>query len=393
MKKNLIAMAVAAAVAAPAAAMADTTLYGKIHASYDFFGGDTEDNKDYSLASNSSRIGVKGKEGISDNLSLIYQWEEEVDWGGSGDGIGGARNTFVGFVGDWGTVIFGRKDTPFKGVRGKYDLFGDTIGDARAILRGRSVENDVAVTVGPDTTTYNAGGNNWDQRYDNQIAYSTPDMGGFGATVAYISDASNDLNNQYDAFSASASYEIGGFGIIAGYEQHNRGDDAYADLSAAGYNAEDDQSSYRVAAQYKMDGFKVMGLYQSVNNVNFLTESQANTIAANYNTDDPVYGGDMDMWGIGAAYSFGKSTIKGHYFAASEVDSVADSGADLWAIGYDYKLSKQTKVYAAYAAMSNESGIGSYAVGYKTGHGQTAPSDGTDGNDNNAFSLGVVHKF
>ena len=80
MKKNIIAMAVAAAVAAPAVAMADTTLYGKIHASYDFFGGDTEDNKDYSLASNSSRLGVKGKEAISDNLSLIYQWETQVDW-------------------------------------------------------------------------------------------------------------------------------------------------------------------------------------------------------------------------------------------------------------------------------------------------------------------------
>jgi len=364
MKKNLIALAVAAAVAAPAVATADTTLYGKIHVSYDFWGGDVQDNADYSLASNSSRIGVKGKETISDDLSLIYQWETQVDWGGSGDGIGDSpRNTFVGFDGNWGTVIFGRHDTPFKGVRGKYDLFGDTIGDARAILRGRSVE-----------TT----GNNWDQRYDNQVAYSTPDMGGFGATVAYVSDTSNDLNNNNDAISANASYEIGGFGVIAGYEQHNR-------AQVAG--EEDSQSAYRVAAQYKMGGFKVMGLYQSVNNVNFLTEAQANAQGAD------VYGGDMNMYGVGAAYSFGKSTIKGHYFNASEVDSVADSGADLWAIGYDYKLSKQTKVYAAYASMSNDSGIGSYAVGYKTGHGQTAPSDGTDGNTNNAFSLGVVHKF
>ena len=364
MKKNIIAMAVAAAVAAPAAAIADTTLYGKIHVSYDFFGGDTEDSKDYSLASNSSRIGVKGKEGISDNLSLIYQWETQVDWGDNGAGIGDSpRNTYVGFAGNWGTVVFGRKDTPFKGVRGKYDLFGDTIGDARAIVRGRS--------LGSST-------NNWDQRYNNQIAYSTPGLGGFGATVAYISDTSNDLNNDTDAFSANASYEIGGFGIIAGYEQHNRGQVA---------GEEDSQSAYRVAAQYKMGGFKVMGLYQGVENVNYLTEAQANAQGAN------VYGGDMNMYGAGAAYSFGKSTIKGHYFTASEVDSVDNSGADLWAIGYDYKLSKQTKVYAAYANMSNENAIAEYAVGYKTGHGQTVQNDGTNGNDNSAFSLGLVHKF
>ncbi|WP_322521799.1 porin [Guyparkeria halophila] len=369
MKKHIIAMAVSAAIAAPAAAIADTTLYGKIHASYDFWGGDVVDNADYSLASNSSRLGVKGKEAISDDLSLVYKWEEQVDWGGEGAGIGGARNTFVGFSGNWGTVIFGRHDTPFKGVRGKYDLFGDTIGDARAIVRGRA--------LGSST-------NNWDQRYDNQIAYSTPDMGGFGATVAYISDTdTQDLNgddvldNRTDAISANASYEVGGFGIIAGYEQHNRAEQA---------NYEDEQTAYRIAAQYKMDGFKVMGLYQGVENVNYLTESQGVAL--------DEFGGDMSMWGVGAAYSFGKSTIKGHYFAASEVDSHADTGADLWAIGYDYKLSKQTTVYVAYAAVSNESGIGDYRVGYKTGHGEDAAVDTSElGNDSNAFSLGVVHKF
>jgi len=363
MKKNIIAMAVAAAVAAPAAAIADTTLYGKIHVSYDFWGGDTVDSADYSLSSNSSRIGIKGKEAISDDLSLIYKWENELEWGGGDGGLKSSdtRNTYVGFTGGWGTVYAGAHDTPFKGVRGKYDLFGDTIGDARSILRGRSVEST---------------GNNWDQRYNNTVAYITPDLSGFEATLAYISDTGNDLDNDGDAISANASYEIGGFGIIAGYEQHNRGEVA---------GQEDSQSAYRVAAQYKMGGFKVMGLYQGVENVNFLTESQAETLGE--------YGGDMDMWGLGGAYSFGKSTVKAHYFTASDVDSVSDSGADLWAVGYDYKLSKQTKVYAAYASMSNERGIGSYAVGYKTGHGESAPSDGTLGNDSNAFSVGVVHKF
>ncbi|HER34438.1 MAG: porin [Halothiobacillaceae bacterium] len=363
MKKNIIALAVAAAIAAPAAAVADTTLYGKIHASYDFFGGDTADNADYSLASNSSRIGIKGKEAISDNLSLIYQWENELDWGGTKDAglkSSDTRNTYVGFAGGWGTMYVGAHDTPFKEVRGKYDLFGDTVGDARSILRGRAVE-----------TT----GNNWDQRYNNTLAYVTPDMGGFQAKLSYISDT-EDLNNETDAYSASAGYEIGGFGIIAGYEQHNREEVA---------GEEDDQSSYRVAAQYKFAGFKVMGLYQGVENVNYLTESQARAAG--------TLGGDMDMYGAGAAYSFGKSTIKAHYFTASDVDSMDDTGAELWAIGYDYKLSKQTKVYAAFANMSNDSAIAEYAVGYKTGHGQTVPNDGTNGNDNNAFSLGVVHKF
>lgn len=363
MKKNIIALAVAAAIAAPAAAVADTTLYSKIHASYDFFGGDTADNADYSLASNSSRIGIKGKEAISDNLSVIYQWENELDWGatkGKGLKSSDTRDTYVGFAGGGGTLYVGIHDTPLKEVRSKYDLFGDTVGDARSILRGRAVQ-----------TT----GNDWDQRYNNTLAYVTPDLGGFQAKVSYISDT-KALNNETDAYSASAGYEIGGFGIIAGYERHNREEVA---------GEEGDQSSYRVAAQFKIAGFKVMGLYQGVENVNYLTESQARAAG--------TLGGDMDMYGAGAAYSFGKSTIKAHYFTASDVESRDGTGADLWAVGYDYKLSKQTKVYAAFANMSNDRAIAEYAVGYKSGHGQTVPNDGTNGNDNNAFSLGVVHKF
>lgn len=317
MKKNIIAMAVAAAVAAPAAAMADTTLYGKIHASYDVWGGDTADNSDYSLASNSSRIGIKGKEAISDNLSLIYQWENGVDWGGeAGAGLGNeTRNTFIGFTGNWGTAIAGKHDTPMKKVSRKYDLFGDTVGDSRAILRGRGAN----AAIGGDTAGF-------DERIDNVVAYMTPDLGGFDATIAYISNWSGDdasgatrIDNEYDALSARAGYEIGGFMIDAAYEVHNRG-------GVVAANETDDESAYRVGAGYKFGGFKVVGLYQSISDLGF------------------VDGADVDMWGLGGAYSFGKNTIKAQYYTADDVDGADDSDADLWAVGYDYKMRDRKSV-------------------------------------------------
>lgn len=374
MKKNIIAMAVAAAVAAPAAAMADTTLYGKIHASYDFFGGDTPANQDYSLSSNASRVGIKGKEAISDNLSLIYQWEQEVDWGGNGDGIGGnTRNTFVGFTGGWGSVIAGRHDTPMKRISRKYDLFGDTIGDSRALLRGRAASSsynaDKGINGGARTTT------GFDERLDNFVAYKTPNLGGFDATIAYISNLSGDdanganrINNESDAYSARLGYDIGGFMIDAAYEVHNS-----ANTVTAGRT--DDESAYRVGAGYKIGGFKVVGLYQSISDLGY------------------VDGADVDMWGAGAAYSFGNSTFKGQYYQADKVDGTSyDNGADLWTVGYDYKLSKQTNVYAAYGAMSNETGGGDYVLASGTAHGETAGLT-TNGEDTNSFSVGVVHKF
>ncbi len=355
MKKNIIAMAVAAAVAAPAAAIADTTLYGKIHASYDFWGGDNVDNSDYSLSSNSSRIGIKGKEAISDNLSLIYQWENGVDWGGvAGAGLGGeTRNTFVGFTGGWGTAIAGRHDTPMKRVSRKYDLFGDTVGDSRAILRGRANSQSVG----------------FDERIDNVVAYMTPNMGGFDATLAYISNWSGDgrINNEYDAFSARVGYEMAGFMIDGAYEVHNTD-------GAAGAATTDEESAYRIGAGYKMAGFKVVGLWQSISDFGFSD------------------GADVDMYGMGAAYSFGKSTIKGQYYVADDaefLDFTDDAAAELWAVGYDYKMSKQTSVYAVYGSMEADN-VGTYQLTKGTGHGERAAFDGPD---SNAFSVGVVHKF
>ncbi len=170
MKKNIIAFAVAAALVAPAAAMADTTLYGKFHVSYDYLGGDNAANTSGGFSSNSSRIGIKGKEKINDSLSIIYQYETGMDAGtgktSSSGGLGGQRNTFIGVTGGFGTAIVGRHDTPMKMMGRKYDLFGDTVGDTRNII----------------------GTTGFDLRTTQTVAYVTPDLMGFKAILAYVNN-------------------------------------------------------------------------------------------------------------------------------------------------------------------------------------------------------------
>ncbi len=353
MKKNIIAMAVAAAVAAPAAAMADTTLYGKIHTSYDFWGGDTADGNDYSLSSNNSRIGIKGKEEISDQLSLIYQWENGVDWGGKDGGLQSeTRNTFIGFTGGWGTAIAGKHDTPFKMVGRKYELFHDTVADARGITR---------------LSNY---GDDWDRRTDNTVAYMTPNLAGFSATLAYVSDHDNSLDNDNDAYSISAGYALAGFTIDAAYEKHN-----IRDMGAPGMTSDSD--AWRVGAGYSFGGFKVVGLYQKTNDIGF------------------VSGMDTDIWGVGGAYSFGNSTVKAQYYYQDDFDGTSDTDVDMWAVGYDYKLSKQTSVYAVYASMDASANSVSTLIPQSGGgyHGDNPSYKYAAGNDSNAFSLGLIHKF
>jgi predicted porin len=391
MKKNIIAIAVAAAMIAPAAAMADTTLYGKFHVSYDFLSGDNLDNTSGGFSSNSSRIGIKGKEKINDSLSIIYQYETGFDAGqngsfsSSGGGLGSQRNTFIGATGTWGTVITGRHDTPFKVMGRDYDLFGDTIGDSRNIISGpgftSTTNSSTPTAIGSDT--------NWDLRPSQVLAYATPDLMGFHAMVAYVNSwAANDptvntlstYNAKYapyysdsNAWSLSAGYKIAGFGIDAAYEQHNLTD-------PNGTAANDNQSAYRIGANYSIAGFKVLGLYQEIQNVAF--------------SDNNV-----KAYGVGAAYTFmGANTIKAQYYKADDIDNTDNTGGDMWAVGYDYKLSKQTNVYAMYAQTSNSSaasytimGGGHDGASYPKGNYNNTGSFA--GGKSSAVSVGIEHKF
>ncbi|WP_407275942.1 porin [Halothiobacillus sp. DCM-1] len=394
MKKNIIAIAVAAAMVAPAAAMADTTLYGKFHVSYDVLGGDNASGTQSGFSSNSSRIGIKGSEKINDSLSIIYQYETSIDAGQNSSfsgAIGGQRNTFVGATGFWGTVITGRHDTPFKMMGRDYDLFGDTIGDSRNIISGPSVaatgtqttyavNSKTGAIVGTTTPVYGNNDTNWDLRPSQVIAYVTPDLMGFKAIVAYVNSWSSSAgvtgpaapyNTNNNAWSLSAHYGIAGFGLDAAYEQHK--------MQSASTAGNDSQSAYRIGANYSIAGFKILGLYQDIKNVAFSNN-------------------DVKAYGVGAAYTFlGANTIKAQYYKADDISNTSNTGGDLWAVGYDYKLSKQTNVYAMYAQTSNSSNAmytimnGGHDYKYPTGTVGTTGSFA--GGKSSAVSLGIEHKF
>jgi len=339
MKKHLIAVAVAAAVAAPAA-MADTTLYGLAHVSVDYIDNDTEtatnDSGNINVQSGSSRLGVKGTEKLSNGLSALYQMEFGVDMADSG--AFSARNQFVGLTGGFGTALVGRHDTPMKLAIGKYDLFGDQIGD----------NGNVAGFGWSDNTA------GWNLRTPNVVAYATPNMGGFNALLAYVADhdqADDGVNiphdnNEFDAYSLNAGYSSKMFNVTGAYEVHNA-------LDA-------EETSWMIGAGVKFAGLTVNALYQDVEDF------------AEY---------EYQTYGLGAKYAFGKNAVKAQYYVA-DADNVDDEPTML-AVGYDYSMSKQTTLYAAYAMGDNGAKV------WGDGHGNKTKA----GDDNTAFSVGVKHKF
>jgi predicted porin len=318
MKNNVIALAVAAAIAAPMAASADATIYGRMH--LDFANVDNGDDSTLAITSNASRVGFKGTEDLGGGLKAIWQVESQI--GGDGAAFDGgkgwaSRNTFVGLSGGWGTAILGQHDTPYKLVGRKVDFFGDQYGDNRAITNQFKM----------------------DARAPNVIAYISPNWGGFGIKAAYHTDNAQDAagSDGGDAYSLSADYKSDMFWVGAAYQDMA---DANAITSGvAGGN--DGVTAARIAGYVKLAGFKISADY---------TAQTAKKAVDNGGSDL-----DLTTYTLGASYTIGgKHVIKGQY-TSGEADAAAgtDPQSSTASIGYDYKLSKKTTAGAFYSMIDN----------------------------------------
>ncbi|WP_296230608.1 porin [uncultured Pseudomonas sp.] len=313
MKMKLIAVAVGAALAVPAVAMADVTVYGRAHVSVDYL----DDGADYSetnLSSNSSRLGFKGNHEINPNLKAFFQIEQQINFTTGGNDGNSAdfatRDTFVGLSGNFGSVQVGRFDSPFKVARGPANLFGDQVGDMRNLTR--------------------FGNGRFDERYDNTIQYTTPNLGGFNAKLAYSmyegQFSFEDVDS--DALSMSLNYAGGPLEASLAYEKVEE------DASRG------ERDGIRAAAAYKLfNSFKLVGFYQTVDH------------------DSPIQA-DRDRWssdvyGLGGEYSISdKTALKAMWMTR---DSDADNAdADMWVVGVEHKLDKAVRVYANYAVIDND---------------------------------------
>lgn len=367
MQKKLIALALASAFAAPAfAATSNVDIYGVMNLSVERIdSGRVGADKSTSLNNNSSRIGFKGTEDLGGGLAAVWQVESSLV-ADQGSGTLAARNTFVGLKGGFGSVLLGKIDTPMKGLGRAVDNFGDGIADSRNILGSR----------------YSTGGNLWDARTNNTIAYVTPDFSGLSAVLAYVTDTGTAFTatstsgpfapctvgldcNKSDAWSGAVNYNNGPLLLGAGYEKHN---------ALVGANATVTSHIWRVVAGYSFAGAKLGAQYE---------KASGDLAAANDNL------ADRKAWGLFANYGIGAVTLKANYLKADETNNVANSGAKQYTLGADYALSKRTTAYAFYAKVKNDSAA-AYGLGAA---GTTNTALGTAGVDPSVFGVGMKHSF
>ncbi len=384
MNKNILAIAIAAAVAAPSA-FAAATVYGNAHMSVNSVSGVNASTTTTgavngastgitNVTSNSSFLGVKGSEDLGAGMKAVYQMEFGVNLDGETGGLASSRNTFVGLGGGFGTVLVGRHDSPIKMVGRKYDVFGDQVGNNRVILGNYS--NGTAGTTNTVTTSHLVDG-----RHNNVIAYATPTFGGFNALIAYVpgADATSNGNENFDsaankinAWSANAMYKAGNFDAGLGYITASNVLDKSA--PAGGDTA---FTATRLGAGYTFGAARINGIYQ---------------------TNDYVSGTSvkaLSSYGIGGTYKVtAAGTVKAQYMITDNTRNNKD-GANSITVGYDHAMSKNTTVYAVYAAVDNNNGTGNdgrFSV-MQNNSGTNDTTYAVAGKDNSAFAVGVQHKF
>src|SRR5690606_10151114 len=333
MKKTLLSMTLLAVL--PSAALAEVTLYGRANVSLHFV-GDGAESSQFNVSSNSSRIGFKGSEKF-DNLTAIYQIEQEIDFRDSGT-TWASRDTYVGLKSDMGMIRIGKFDTPFKTARGPANLFSDQLGDMRNITR--------------------VGDARFDERTPNTVHYQTPDFNGLQFNIAYSlhegTHAADDTKD--DAISISTTYKKGAVDLAAAYE-------SFAEDSSRGK-----RDAFRIAAGYSFSDFKLVGFYQSASHDNEIYES--------------------DVMGVGAEYGLTEATtLRAHVFTRdAQIDNMDST---LWTVGVEHRLAKPLRIYANYAQLANDDAIA--LTPWRQGRTTDAP--GAPGETASGLSAGLRFDF
>ncbi|UJJ31883.1 porin [Halopseudomonas maritima] len=347
LRKHIAGFAVTALAAAiPAVAMADVSIYGRAHVSVDFL----DDGADYSetnLSSNSSRLGFKGDHEINPNLTAFFQIEQQIDFGTDNGSSFNTRDTFVGLKGGFGSVRMGRFDSPFKAARGPANLFGDQVGDMRNLTR--------------------VGNARFDERYDNTIEYTTPDMSGFFAKLGYSVQEGTVNEDDTDESVISGSLNYAGDALEA----------ALAYESADEDTGRGERDGIRAAAAFKLtDGFKLVGFYQTVDYTNpAVTQAVQDALTS-------------DTYGVGAELKLASATALKGMWMTRDADA-DDFDTDMIAVGIEHKLDKAVRVYANYAITENDANVALTPWG----QARTANPAGAAGEDASGFSVGLRYDF
>lgn len=324
-------------------------LYGKAHVSLDYSDPDAAvQESQINVSNNSSRIGFKGQHSINPTMTLMWQYEQNVNIDETGDTFA-TRNSYLGLKGGFGEILAGHYDTPSKSLGSSWGMFSDTIGDRRAILGAYS----------------DGYGNDLNDRADNAVMYRNQ-FDVLELRAMYSADPYSDnvsggqYNNDNDLVSVSLTYNVDKLTVGAALEQ----------WSLDPENQAEEVDNLRLTASYTLGQLQFGAIYESTD------------------SDDTTY--DRDAYGVNAKYRVDDALdMRVQYLVADDNSGQADSGAQHLALGVFNQLDSATQIYAAYTMTDNDANAN--YPGIDGGHGDELTT--TAGGSPSSISVGTVYKF
>ncbi len=342
MQQKLIALAIATAFATPALAdNANVNVYGVAYLTADAISSNaTGAVSKLRINSNASRFGVKGSEDVGGGLKAIYQFEVQVDADGSGsNGLGnGTRNSGVGLEGDFGKVILGIWDTPFKSAHNKVELFGNTTSFTALNLIGRA-----------------GASKNFNTRLKNQVQYWSPKADGVQGSISFAPDEAKTATTNKSDLTLALTFDQDALYAAAAYERR-------PDATTAGTT----DSGLRLVGKYNLGDAWVGATFE-----NFKVNTSA---TASYSQNNLELVGQYKLGADKFALSFAKAGKT----------AAANSGATQLALRYGHDFSKRTELFAAYTTLKNDA-----AINYDL----NSSGIGAAGDTKSVFGAGLIHSF
>jgi predicted porin len=347
MKKSVLALAVAAALAAPIAAQADTILYGSARLEVDYIDEDPVDGY-WDVVNSASRLGVQGSEDLGGGLSAIYQYEFGVDMTEGGN-FQSNRPKFVGLKGGFGQLTLGTQWTPYYNVAGVVDIFNTDVSFGATAWLGGSFNG---FKLDPTNNRNFAEGNL--NRLDNSVYYSTPDFNGFsGQAMLVLNGERNDAqgySNGIDEWNLAALYNNGPFSAGISYIQLDGDQNVFLSvIDGTRIDLDLDLYQWVVGLGYSAGPFSVGFIYEqgTINQFGLLG-------AASFDGVKLLGDNEANNWYLTGEYKFGNNTLRAAYGQLdTKLDTPGfDTTIDNYLVGYQYDFSKRTRIWVEYIGRS-----------------------------------------
>ncbi|TAK92391.1 MAG: porin [Burkholderiaceae bacterium] len=336
MNIKALALAVAAAFAAPAAFADNVQVYGLVDVGYlhQDAGHGAKNSISSETGSGAGQLGFKGSEDLGNGLKASFQIEYSVlaAEGGSyadGAGVPQLRQSWVALGGDFGTLTLGRDYAPtfitaFGGEYCGWCGLGSIAGMTKQGLRN-----------------------------SNMVKYNSPSFGGFGFAAAHTTgEQLGSSGGNVDE--ASLSYSGGPVNV------------SYAHRDAKNTAATVKQKSDYLAGNVSFGIAKVYALWGKEK----ASDSSVNESYASLGASFKLGGGDLAL-----------ETIR------VKDKTAGDSDSKMASIGYFYFLSKRTTVYAQYSKVTNDSNVKRDVYVGSDGLSLVA------GDDPKQYTIGLRHTF